>query len=57
MINPALIRDQRGAALQDSKIYFETVDTFAWTAAVIILSILLEKTILRFTSERRKNNA
>jgi len=46
-----------GAALQDSKIYFETVDTFAWTAAVIILSILLEKTILRFTSERRKNNA
>ena len=40
-----------GAALQDSKIYFETVDTFAWTAAVVILSVLLEKLLLHFTSK------
>ncbi len=40
-----------GAALQDSKIYFETVDTFAWTAAVVILSVLLEKLLVRFTSK------
>ena len=46
-----------GAALHDSKINFETVDTFAWTVAVIILSVLLEKAILRLTSERRKSNA
>lgn len=46
-----------GAALQDSKIYFETVDTFAWTVAVIVLSVLLEKAILRLTSERRKKYA
>ena len=46
-----------GAALHDSKINFETADTFAWTVAVIILSVLLEKAILRLTSERRKSNA
>lgn len=46
-----------GAALHDSKINFETTDTFAWTVAVIILSVLLEKAILRLTSERRKSNA
>ena len=40
-----------GAALQDSKIYFETVDTFAWTAAVVILSVLLEKIILSVTAK------
>ena len=40
-----------GAALQDSKIYFETVDTFAWTAAVVILSVLLEKMILSVSAK------
>lgn len=40
-----------GAALQDSKIYFETVDTFAWTAAVVILSVILEKLLVYFTSK------
>lgn len=38
-----------GSALHDSKIYFETTDTFAWTAVVIILSVLLEKLLLHFT--------
>ena len=40
-----------GAALQDSKIYFETVDTFAWTATVVVLSILLEKFFLYLTEK------
>ena len=40
-----------GSALQDSKIYFETVDTFAWTAAVIILSVIFEKTVLGFAAK------
>ncbi len=40
-----------GSALHDSKIYFETVDTFAWTVAVIILSVVLEKVLLWFTSK------
>ena len=49
--------ESMGSALHDSKIYFETVDTFAWTVAVIVLSVLLEKAILRLTSERRKKYA
>ncbi|MBQ4547029.1 MAG: ABC transporter permease subunit [Oscillospiraceae bacterium] len=40
-----------GSALHDSKIYFETVDTFAWTAAVVILSVLLEKAVLWLTAK------
>lgn len=45
-----------GAALQDSKIYFNTVDTFALTAAVVILSVLLEKAILALTSKGGRKN-
>lgn len=45
-----------GAALQDSKIYFETVDTFAWTAAVIILSVLLEKALIILTTKGVRKN-
>lgn len=44
-------KDSIGSALQDSKIYFETVDTFAWTAAVIVLSMLLEKLVLGMTKK------
>ncbi len=32
-----------GSALYDSKIYLETAELFAWTAAVIIISMCLEK--------------
>ena len=46
-----------GAALQDSKIYFETVDTFAWTAAVVILSVILEKALLRLTKKGGRTDA
>ena len=46
-----------GSALHDSKIYFETVDTFAWTVAVIILSVALEKVLLEITSKGGRKNA
>lgn len=45
-----------GSALHDSKIYFETVDTFAWTAAVIILSVLLEKALLKIAAKGGRKN-
>lgn len=37
-----------GSALYDSKIYLETTELFAWTAAVIVLSVLLEKLVVHF---------
>lgn len=36
-----------GSGIYDSKVYLETADLFAWTIAVIILSVLLEKTTVR----------
>lgn len=36
-----------GRSLYESKIYIETTDLFAWTAVIIILSLLLEKLIVR----------
>lgn len=36
-----------GGALHDAKIYLETENLFAWTFAVILLSILLEKLFFR----------
>lgn len=45
LVNP---RYGIGAALHDSKVYLETTDLFAWTAVVIIISIILEKVIIRF---------
>lgn len=35
-----------GGAIYDSKIYLETVDLFAWTAAVILFSVLLERLLI-----------
>lgn len=32
-----------GKMISDAKIYFETVDLFAWTVVVIILSVVIEK--------------
>ncbi len=36
-----------GKALYNSKIYLETPDLFAWTAVVILMSIVLEKVFVR----------
>lgn len=36
-----------GAELYNAKIYLETVDLFAWTAVIIIISMILEKLLVR----------
>lgn len=36
-----------GTALHDSKVYIETTDLFAWTVVVIIISMILEKILVR----------
>ena len=33
--------------IYESKLYLQTTDLFAWTAAVIILSLCLEKIVMR----------
>lgn len=39
-------RNSIGAQLYNAKVYLETVDLFAWTAVVILLSMLFEKLIV-----------
>lgn len=46
-----------GTALHDSKIYFQTIDLFAWTVTVIILSMVLEKVILSIIEKGGKPGA
>lgn len=36
-----------GKMIYDSKIYLETTDLFAWTLVVILMSVLLEKAVVR----------
>ena len=36
-----------GTALHDSKVYIETCDLFAWTVVVVIISIILERILVR----------
>lgn len=36
-----------GSELYNAKIYLETVDLFAWTAVIIIISMILEKLLVR----------
>ena len=33
--------------LRDAKVYLETLDVFCWTAVTILLSLLVEKLVLR----------
>jgi len=42
-----------GSRLYEAKIYLEIPDLFAWTVLVILLSILLEKLLLRASRARR----
>lgn len=46
-----------GTALHDSKIYFQTVNLFAWTITVIILSVVLEKAILSIIKKGGRTGA
>lgn len=51
-------RTSIGGALHDAKIYLETENLFAWTYAVILLSILLEKLFFRLAAwEGRRRDA
>lgn len=42
-----------GRQLQDAKTYLETPDVFAWTAVVVIVSLILERLLLRLTERIR----
>ena len=44
-----------GKMISDSKILLETVDLFAWTAVVIILSVIIEKTMVFAVKKALKN--
>ena len=35
-----------GKMIYESKLYLETTDLFAWTAVVIVISLLLEKLLV-----------
>lgn len=42
-----------GRQLQEAKLYMETPQVFAWTAVVVILSLVLERVLLRLTATAR----
>lgn len=49
-----------GGGIYDAKIYFNSPDLFAWTAVVITVSVILEKTLIRLikrSKEVPKNEA
>lgn len=43
----ALSKNSIGKALYESKLYLETADLFAWTAAIILISMLLEALLVK----------
>jgi NitT/TauT family transport system permease protein len=55
----AYIPQSIGKKLSDAKSYMEPADLLAWTAVIIILSLLLEKAVgaLLFALKGRKRNA
>lgn len=48
----ALPRTGIGTMLRDAKVYLETLDVFCWTAVTILLSLLVEKLVLRLAKGR-----
>lgn len=44
-----------GNGIYEAKVYFEPVSMFAWTAVVVILSIMLEKLMLAILRRGKKN--
>ena len=45
-----------GNGIYESKVYFEPAQMFAWTAVVVILSILLEKAMLMILRKEKSND-
>ena len=50
----AALRYSMGGGLYRSKIYLDTPSLFAWTAAVVILSIVIEKTVMAVMARGEK---
>lgn len=48
-------RESIGIKIYESKVYLETPTLFAWTAVVVILSLIFEKAALGIVKERKKN--
>ena len=46
-----------GQKLFESKAYFETVDLFAWTAAVVLLNLILDAVIALVTRRHGREEA
>ena len=46
-----------GKMISDSKILLETTDLFAWTVVVVILSIMIEKSMVFMLKKALKNTA
>lgn len=46
-----------GQKLFESKAYFETVDLFAWTAAVVLLNLILDAVIELVTRKKKEDEA
>ena len=42
----ALSKNSVGRALYESKLYLETAELFAWTASVVLISVLFEKLLV-----------
>ena len=47
-------KDSIGGALQQAKLFFATPEMFAWTLATVLLSVLLEKLIVRMIAALRR---
>ena len=43
-----------GIGLYESKLYLETPELFAWTAAIIIISMLLETVLVKLIERLKK---
>ena len=46
-------RNAIGTGLKNAKAYLETPEVFAWTVTVVVLSVLLERLLLRLVREGR----
>ena len=46
-----------GRMIYESKLYLQTTELFAWTAAVVLLSLAIEKLLLRALAGRRREHA
>lgn len=53
----ALPKVSVGMMIYNAKLYLETVDLYAWTLAIILVSVLLEKTMVFLLKNRKRRGA